>query len=136
MDEVIKDRIEQLLSCIVKRRNELKFNQTQMGAYLGVNQSSVKAMEKGLTKITVERLFLVNDFLQFNFFNLLADQPEVEETNQEETTLISFDEKSFLTVMTELMNEVKNKDSSTSDKLEKLFLKLDDIEKRLDQKEM
>lgn len=70
--EAINSRVQAILSDIRTRRLKMGYSQGQCGAMMHISQNSFSKIESGSQELTVERLMLIANVLELDFFELLA----------------------------------------------------------------
>ena len=76
MNNVQKNRMEEVAATIRKKREYRNYTQEYLALKLNISQNAYSKIELGYTKITLERLFQVADILEFDVIEFInAGQP-------------------------------------------------------------
>ena len=70
--EIINSRVRAILADIRNRRIEKGYSQGDCGAILQISQNTFSKIELGSMDLTLERLMLIANILEVDFFDLLT----------------------------------------------------------------
>lgn len=69
-----KRKVEEIRQIIKEYRQKKVYSQENMATILGITQNSYHKLETGVTKMSLERLFIINSSLDISIINLMNDE--------------------------------------------------------------